>query len=766
MENNKMNILAIDDNRDNLITLKAVIQDAFPEIEVTTALSGREGLEIAATQEPDIIFLDIFMPQMDGFEVCTRLKADEKLRDIPVVFITALKSDKSNRIKALESGAEAFLSKPIDEIELKAQIHAMIKIRASNIQKRDEHSMLAALIEEKTKKLQESNKKTLQLLHAVKREQTLIKAIFDSIPGYLYVYDEEGKLIRWNKKHETMTGYSTEELSVMTLKDWFGEEDRERVTAAVQDVFEKGYGEVEAHLILKSGEKILTRSSGSPLIWNNQKYFAGIGLDITERKVMEMQLQQNMDDLLQSQRIAHLGTWRMNIANNQVTWSDELYKMYGLDPTMPPPPYTEHHKLFTEESWKRLSVALDRTITTGIPYELELQNVCADGKTGWMWVRGEAVKDANGTIISLWGAAQDITERKKTELKLLHLSYHDHLTDLYNRRYFEKKLLEMDVEQNLPLSVIMCDVNGLKLVNDSFGHAYGDELLKCAASTIKTACQQEGVIARIGGDEFVAVLPRTTEEKTIQIANCIKELASTIKVANIDLSISYGYEIKTKDSQSIVEVVSNAENHMYRRKLYERSSIRSKTIDLIMNTLFEKSNREAMHSNRVSLICQALASNMHFSKDAVNQMKIAGLIHDIGKIGVDENILNKPGRLTIEERRNIERHPEIGWKILSSANEFSELAQFVLDHHEHWDGTGYPNGLKAEAIPIEARIISVADAYDAMTSERSYKKGMSQDEAIIELKRCSGTQFDPKIVDVFVNMVLSNISIYKVLDTQ
>ncbi len=145
-----------------------------------------------------------------------------------------------------------------------------------------------------------------------------------------------------------------------------------------------------------------------------------------------------------------------------------------------------------------------------------------------------------------------------------------------------------------------------------------------------------------------------------------------------------------------------------------------------MNALFEKSNREAMHSNRVSYICQSIASKLDYHKDAVSQMKIAGLIHDIGKIGVDEKILNKPGRLTTDERRDIEKHPEIGWKILSSTNEFSELAQFVLNHHENWDGSGYPNGIEGEAIPVEARIISVADAYDAMTSERSYKKGMSQ----------------------------------------
>ena len=472
----------------------------------------------------------------------------------------------------------------------------------------------------------------------------------------------------------------------------------------------------------------------------------------------QVQLKHNMNDLLESQRIAHLGTWRLNLATNQVVWSEELYKMYGFDPTLPPPPYSEHMKLFTPESWGKLSTAIEHTRTSGVPYELELETVTIDGSNGWMWARGEAYKDSNGNIISLWGAAQDITERKKAEEKLVYISFHDHLTDLYNRRFFEEELKRLDKDCNLPISIIMCDINGLKLVNDSFGHYSGDALLKKAAETIKKACREEDVIARIGGDEFVVILPKTDSDNTQQVSNRIKDLASKEKVANIELSISYGHDTKTLDTQSIVEIIANAENNMYRHKLSERSSMRSKTIDLIMNALFEKSNREAIHSNRVSSLCKAIGSKMNFDKESVNQIGIAGLIHDIGKIGIDEKILNKPGSLTADEKVEIERHPEIGWRLLSSTNEFSVLAQFVLSHHEKWDGSGYPHGIKGKEIPLESRIIAVADAYDAMTSERSYRKALCKDAATKELTRCSGTQFDPEIVDVFVNQVLSDNS--------
>jgi len=377
-----------------------------------------------------------------------------------------------------------------------------------------------------------------------------------------------------------------------------------------------------------------------------------------------------------------------------------------------------------------------------------------DGTRILLEVFGTPINDIQGKPWASLVTFMDITDRKKNENELVYLSVHDHLTGLYNRRFFEQELKNLDTTENLPLSVIMCDVNGLKLINDSFGHDSGDTLLKKAAKTIKKVCPEEGIVARIGGDEFVLLLPKTSARESVEIANQIKELASKEKVANIELSISYGYDTKTDDNQSIIEIIANAENHMYRHKLYERSSIRSKTIDLIMNALFEKSNREAAHSNRVSSICQSIAFEMKMDMDAVNQMKIAGLIHDIGKIGIDESILNKQGSLTIDERSDIERHPEIGWRLLSSTNEFSKLAQFVLNHHERWDGCGYPNGLKGEEIQIEARIIAVADAYDAMTSERSYRKALSKKESIEELMKCSGTQFDPEIINVFINQVL------------
>ena len=193
---------------------------------------------------------------------------------------------------------------------------------------------------------------------------------------------------------------------------------------------------------------------------------------------------------------------------------------------------------------------------------------------------------------------------------------------------------------------------------------------------------------------------------------------------------------------------------MYRHKLTESLSMRSRTIDLIMNTLFEKNKREMSHSKRVSEICESIAKTLRLNADAVNDLKTAGLMHDIGKIGIDEHILNKPNKLNKNEWDEIKRHPEIGYRILSSVNEFSEVAEYVLEHHERWDGQGYPRGLKGKKISLQARVIAFADAYDAMTSDRTYCKALSMEEALVEIKRCSGAQFDPAIAEVFVTDVL------------
>ena len=362
--------------------------------------------------------------------------------------------------------------------------------------------------------------------------------------------------------------------------------------------------------------------------------------------------------------------------------------------------------------------------------------------------------DDSGDYLGFVALSRDITEYKLREEEIRYLSYHDQLTGLYNRRFYEEELKRLDTSRNYPMSIIMGDVNGLKIINDSIGHAKGDELLNKVAQAIKKGCRADDVIARIGGDEFVVLLCKTNAVETERIINRINTLLSKEKVSDLDISVSFGYDVKNCEQEKIQEIFRTAEDRMYQYKQLNSESMRRNTIDLIMNALYEKNHREMLHSKRVGALCEEIALKMNFDKETVYNVKIAGLMHDIGKIGIDDKTLNKPGKLNADEWIEMKKHPETGKRILSSANEFAEISDYIFEHQEKWDGTGYPRGLKGEEILLQARIIAVADSYDAMTSHRSYGKTLSEEEAINEIKRCSGTQFDPAIAKTFVEKVL------------
>lgn len=375
----------------------------------------------------------------------------------------------------------------------------------------------------------------------------------------------------------------------------------------------------------------------------------------------------------------------------------------------------------------------------------------------WFYSTFTKILDIHGNVKGIQIISQDISELKTKEREITYLSYHDQLTGLYNRRYFDEELSRLDTQRNYPLTLAMGDVNGLKLVNDSFGHKTGDQLLVSVANSIRKACREDDIIARVGGDEFSIIFPKTTEEDAEKIIQRINYYVSQEKIGPLGVSISFGFETKYAEDESIESIIKNTEDHMYRHKLNDSSSLRNKTINLIMSTLFEKNKREMKHSERVSEICVEIATVIGFGKDEINHIRTAGLMHDIGKIGVDEGILNSHTILSNDEWRGIQKHTEIGYRILSSTPEFTDIAEDVYAHHERWDGKGYPRGLKEEAISVSARIITIADAFDAMISERpyrTYKKSMSTEDAVNEIKNNSGTQFDPVLARIFVEKIM------------
>lgn len=356
------------------------------------------------------------------------------------------------------------------------------------------------------------------------------------------------------------------------------------------------------------------------------------------------------------------------------------------------------------------------------------------------------IKGENGEVNGVVVVFRDATEKKEKQERIRYLSYHDQLTGLYNRHFFEEEINRIDREVNLPLSVVMLDANGLKLINDAFGHEAGDSLLKNVSSTLISECRDGDIIARIGGDEFVLLLPKTSSEETKNIVERIYITMKSKTIKHIEGSVSIGWETKDRIEQDFRDVLSIAEDNMYRQKITESQSMRNKSIRVFMQTLYERNETEKKHSENVSRITEIIASQIGLHESMIKDAAIAGLMHDVGKIAMDNEILDKPGPLTIREYEEVKKHPEIGYQILKSADAYARLADYVLSHHERWDGKGYPRGLSGEEIPLIARIIAVADAYEAMTNERPFRKALSHEQALDELRRCSGTQFDSNVV--------------------
>ena len=386
----------------------------------------------------------------------------------------------------------------------------------------------------------------------------------------------------------------------------------------------------------------------------------------------------------------------------------------------------------------------------GIELEKHTMLISKDGQEYIIEDSIAPIKNKKGEMTGAVIAFRDCTEKDEKQKQIQHLSYHDYLTGLYNRRYVEEAVKRLDVERNLPFAYMVIDINGLKLTNDAFGHLMGDQLLKIVADALKDVCRADEIIGRMGGDEFAILLPGTNESQAHCIKERIKEAINKEKLDSIVVSVAVGYAVKTSQNQTMEMVIKNADNRMYKDKLRYGKTMRNETIEMVLRSINNKYDKEQIHTERVSQYCDVICQALRIEDKEAYDIKIAGMLHDIGKIMVPPEILNKAGKLTDDEYEIIKQHPETGYQILKSVDEYMALSKMVLHHHERWDGKGYPEGLSGEEILLGSRIIGVADAFEAMTADRTYQRKKTKEEALNELKRCSGTQFDPNIVEVFI----------------
>ena len=359
----------------------------------------------------------------------------------------------------------------------------------------------------------------------------------------------------------------------------------------------------------------------------------------------------------------------------------------------------------------------------------------------------------DGRPLAIMISAIDITAKKRDTERIKYLSFHDGLTKLYNRAYFEEELKRLDTPRQLPLSFIIGDLNSLKLVNDSYGHRYGDAMIVRASKIIKKYCRDEDVIARWGGDEFVILLPRAGREIAESIVERIRKACEAYTYKKIPLGIALGNASKVSQDESINTVIRDAEESMYKRKLIERKSISGSIILSLEATLSEKSFETKEHIERIKKLALKLGQKLNLPENRIEELSLLATLHDIGKVAIPESILAKEGNLNKKEWELIKRHPEIGSNIASSSPQISHIANAIFAAHEYWDGSGYPRGLKGKNIPLISRIVHIIDAFDVMRSGRPYKKPVKKSNAIKELKARAGTQFDPALVEEFISIL-------------
>lgn len=345
----------------------------------------------------------------------------------------------------------------------------------------------------------------------------------------------------------------------------------------------------------------------------------------------------------------------------------------------------------------------------------------------------------------------DITEVLQAAERIHYLNYFDKLTSLYNRAYIEMTLPELEKKENLPLSMIMLDMNGLKLVNDVFGHEQGDRLLVALADALAQSCRKSDVIGRWGGDEFLILLPKTSGGECAEVCNAIRRTMSATASNPIPLSAAMGMATKDSGRANLAELFLVAENRMYNSKLVESQEVRRSTITAMETMLREHCFENAGHSERVGRLAAGFAAFLGISQGEMEMKNLNKLatLHDIGKVAIPRQILGKPGPLTMREWEIAMSHSDIGYRLAQSIGE-PVLAELILALHERWDGKGYPFGLKGDSIPLLVRLFSLVDVYDVIVNDRPYKHALDKQAALREIDAGAGSKYDPALTSRFI----------------
>lgn len=545
---------------------------------------------------------------------------------------------------------------------------------------------------------------------------------------------------------EEVIGKTSLELGFFTLKN------RDRLIEQLQN-----NGEVrnlETVLKLKNGSTIHVSMSAGVFNIEDEQYLLTVTRDITENMQMKEQLMLSEQKYRTIFEAANDGIIIHDLTTGNILDVNEKaceFKGYSREEILS----SRDNILGQADPDYDFNEALNRIklASNGKPQLFEWKSRHKDGHFIWEEVNLQRTVIENKECVLSF--VREISERKQMEEQLKYLSLHDSLTKLHNRAYFEDQLMQLQKSGKHTVGLLMCDVDGLKIINDTLGHNTGDIILQTVANILRDTFSSEDLVARIGGDEFVILMKNCSID---ELAVSSKRIQNQIKEHNrnnptLPISLSIGYAISSQTPLDITVLMRDADYNMYREKLHRQKSAHHSIVLALMKALEARDFLTGGHSERMQNMIQLFANTLGLPENRLADLKLFAHFHDIGKVGIPDSILFKQTSLSEEEWIIMRQHCEIGYRIAKATPDLLPIADWILDHQEHWNGSGYPNGLKGDAIPLECRMLAIMDAYDAMTSDRPYRKAMSKELAVEELKRCAGTQFDPSLIEPFLKIL-------------